>query len=329
MEFHLNFANNQFEDREAAEVNRRFEEVRRQSGKLRLAGQIVECQFEDLEYMEDIGHGSCGHVTKMKYNGQIMAVKQMARTGNSEASKRIIMDTDVVLKCRDCPNIVLCYGFFITENTVYVCMEQMATCLDRFLKRTGNRPVPERYIGKMAVSILKALNYLKETHNIIHRDVKPSNILLDWDGVVKLCDFGIAGKLIESRAWTRNAGCPPYMAPERLETTGGGSVSAYDVTSDVWSVGITLVELARGRYPYSHCRTEFEILTEIMQNPSPRLAEEEGFTPEFCNFIDLCLQKKPTDRPKYAVLLNHPFIQRSIAENTDVGAWFQDLMAVE
>ncbi|KAK5966554.1 hypothetical protein GCK32_012046 [Trichostrongylus colubriformis] len=100
-----------------------------------------------------------------------------------------------------------------------ICMEAMATCLDLLLKRTGNEPIPEPIVGKMSVSVVRALDYLKENHNVIHRDVKPSNILLDWNGVVKLCDFGISGFLIESRAKSKLAGCPPYMAPERVRST--------------------------------------------------------------------------------------------------------------
>ncbi|CAJ0947253.1 unnamed protein product, partial [Mesorhabditis belari] len=308
------------------EVNRRFEAVRAQSGLLRLGGKIEKCSYGDLQFMEDIGHGSCGHVQKMQYKGHVMAVKQMARTGNADVSRRILMDLDVVLRCQS-RHIVICYGFFITDSTVYVCMELMATCLDRFLARINPKRVPEPYIGQMTVSIISALNYLKEGMSIIHRDVKPSNILLDWDGNVKLCDFGIAGQLIESKVFTRNAGCPPYMAPERFQPDVNG-MAPYDVRSDVWSVGITLVELARGTYPYPG-GSEFEILTALLQMPAPSLSVEEGFTPEFCNFVELCLNKDVEKRPKYDVLMQHPFYLRSLHDSVNLGDWFQDHMSQE
>ncbi|KAJ1365088.1 hypothetical protein KIN20_025310 [Parelaphostrongylus tenuis] len=115
----------------------------------------------------------------------------------------------------------------------------------------------------------------------IHRDVKPSNILLDWNGSVKLCDFGISGQLIESRAHTVQAGCPPYMAPERFDPQYN---SDYDIRSDVWSVGISLVELATGKYPYSHIESEFAILAAIVRDPSPTLPLNMNFTPHFRDF---------------------------------------------
>ncbi|PIO67266.1 hypothetical protein TELCIR_10995 [Teladorsagia circumcincta] len=152
------------------------------------------------------------------------------------------------------------------HNEVMICMEAMATCLDLLLKRTGHEPIPEPIVGKMSVSVVRALDYLKENHNVIHRDVKPSNILLDWNGVVKLCDFGISGFLIESRAKSKLAGCPPYMAPERVRSTEN---TPYDIRSDVWSLGITLVELATGRFPYEG--SDFQIITSILELPSPSL----------------------------------------------------------
>ena len=118
----------------------------------------------------------------------------MRRTGNSEETKRIVMDMDVVLKSHDCREIVVCLGCFITASDVWICMELMATCFDKLIKQI-KAPVPENICGKVAVATLNALNYLKDSHGVIHRDVKPSNILLDYQGKVKLCDFGISGKI--------------------------------------------------------------------------------------------------------------------------------------
>ena len=157
----------------------------------------------------------------------------MRRSGNREENKRITMDLEVVLKSHDCPYIVQCLGCFVTESDVWICMELMATCFDKLLKRL-RQPIIEQIIGKIAVAVsllwrnwissyvltsffdlwqtVKALHYLKETHGVIHRDVKPSNILLDERGNVKLCDFGISGWLEDSKAKTRSAGCAAYMA---------------------------------------------------------------------------------------------------------------------
>ena len=106
---------------------------------------------------------------------------------------------------------------------------------------------------------VKALSYLKEKLKIMHRDVKPSNILLDKSGAIKLCDFGISGQLVDSIAKTRDAGCRPYMAPERIDPQ---RARGYDVRSDVWSLGITLIELATGKFPYPKWNSVFEQLTQ-------------------------------------------------------------------
>ncbi|PIO72908.1 kinase domain protein [Teladorsagia circumcincta] len=296
--------------RELDDIEQRYESVKRNSGILRLKGEVVKANFQDLQFISDIGNGSCGHVSKMSYRGHVMAVKDMVRTSNKEDNKRIIMDLDVISRAEASHHIVLCYGYFISETSVKVCMEVMASCLHTLL-RSANRlgiRIAEGYIGKMTVCIVQGLDYLKDHLNVIHRDVKPSNILLDWNGAVKLCDFGISGQLIESRAHTVQAGCPPYMAPERFDPRFN---SDYDIRSDVWSVGISLVELATGTYPYSHIDSEFAILAAIVRDPSPTLPVNMNFSVHFHDFIAQCLQKDFKCRPKYKALLNHPFILNS------------------
>lgn len=300
-------------------VHELLEQAERNSGVLSLQGTKRKTELKELEFVEDIGHGSCGTVSKCSYQSVTMAVKTMPRTTNSYEMSRILMDLDVICLSFDCPYIVRCFGYFITSYDVRVCMECMATCLDRLLVRI-QKPIPENIIGKLSISIIKALHYLKTKHQIMHRDVKPSNILLDWSGVIKLCDFGIAGRLIESRAHSKQAGCPLYMGPERLDPN---NFNSYDIRSDVWSLGLTLVELATGKYPYAG--TEFDMMTKIMNDEPPRLNPGK-FSPEFCHLVEICLQRDPNNRPNYDQLLDHPFIKYHEEQDTDVEEWFANVM---
>lgn len=304
------------------EYERKLGEIMKLTGVLNIDGKRYPTPIGDLEALGDLGNGTCGHVVKMRHkeSGKIIACKQMRRTGNSEETKRIVMDMDVVLKSHDCREIVVCLGCFITASDVWICMELMATCFDKLLKQL-KAPVPENICGKVAVATLNALNYLKDRHGVIHRDVKPSNILLDYEGRVKLCDFGISGRLVDSKAQTRSAGCAAYMAPERINPPNPNKPD-YDIRADVWSLGITLVELATGQFPYKDCQTEFEVLTKVIQDDPPCLPQNKGFSLEFRRFVHDCLLKNHKDRPKYKKLLEHDFIIKYRDMDVDVGHWY-------
>ncbi|CAL1533566.1 unnamed protein product [Lymnaea stagnalis] len=310
---------------DSAEIDQKIEEIMKQSGILTFGERRILSTVEDLQPEGELGHGTCGQVTRMRHKptDNFMAVKQMRRSGNKEENKRIIMDLDVVIKSHDCPFIVQCVGTFITKSEVWICMELMYTCLDKLLKRT-RQPVPEKILGKITVATVKALHYLKETHGVIHRGkyVKPSNILLDQKGNVKLCDFGISGRLVDSKAKTRSAGCAAYMAPERIEPPDPTRPD-YDIRADVWSLGISMVELATGEFPYKNCKTDFEVLTKVLQEDPPQLGIE--FSMDLRSFVKDCLTKDCKKRPKYRKLLEHPLIKRSEAEHVDIEAWVADM----
>ncbi|XP_012228603.1 dual specificity mitogen-activated protein kinase kinase hemipterous-like isoform X2 [Linepithema humile] len=293
-----------------SEFESKLQEIMKMNGILNINGQRYQTEMKDLEHLGELGNGTCGHVVKMRHkpSGVVIAVKQMRRSGNAEENKRIIMDLDVVLKSHDCPYIVQCLGCFITESDVWICMELMATCLDKLLKRC-RQAIPEDFLGKVTVATVKALSYLKEQHGVIHRDVKPSNILLDESGGVKLCDFGISGRLVDSKAKTRSAGCAAYMAPERIDPPDPTKPD-YDIRADVWSLGITLVELATGVFPYRDCKTDFEVLSRVVQDDPPSLPTDTTFSKEFRNFVSCCLTKNYKHRPKYHKLMEHPFIRK-------------------
>ncbi|KAI5651854.1 protein kinase domain-containing protein [Phthorimaea operculella] len=236
------------------------------SGKLQLsATEVYDFTADDLQDLGEIGRGAFGAVNKMVHRktSKVMAVKRIRSTVDEKEQKQLLMDLEVVMKSNDCPYIVQFYGALFKEGDCWICMELMDTSLDKFYKFICERMqtrIPETIIAKITLATVKALNYLKEKLKIIHRDVKPSNILLDRRGNIKLCDFGISGKLVDSIARTRDAGCRPYMAPERIDP---GRARGYDVRSDVWSLGITLMEVATGAFPYPRWGSVFEQLQQV------------------------------------------------------------------
>jgi mitogen-activated protein kinase kinase 3 len=135
--------------------------------------------------------------------------------------------------------------------------------------RLTNRPIPEDVLAKIAFSVVSALDYLHTKMSVIHRDVKPSNILISRNGSVKMCNFGISGYLVDSVAKTIEAGCKPYMVPERIDPQG--NPSQYDVRSDVWSFGISMIEISTGRFPYETWRMPFEQLRQVVMEAAPIL----------------------------------------------------------
>lgn len=297
----------------------RFRPAHSDSGKLQFSStEIYDFTADDLLDLGEIGRGGFGSVNKMifKKTEKVMAVKRI-RCSNvvDEREQKRIMDLDVAMRSsNDCSYIVRFYGAIFKEGDCWILMELMSISLDKFYKYVydrQNQRIPENILGQITVATVHALNYLKEKLKIIHRDVKPSNILLHERGDIKLCDFGISGQLIDSIAKTKDAGCRPYMAPERIDPEF--SHKGYDVRSDVWSLGITLMEVASGRFPYPNkWASVFEQLYQVVQGPAPQLTRHYNgldFSEEFCNFVNTCLIKEEKNRPKYQTLLQHPFIQ--------------------
>ncbi len=156
-------------------------------------------------------------------------------------------------------------------------------------------------LGKITVAVLSGLNYLYETHRIMHRDIKPSNVLVNCKGQIKLCDFGVSGELVNSIANTF-VGTSTYMAPERIQG------AQYTIKSDVWSVGLMVMELAIGRFPFDASETQgdrepagmggiLDLLQQIVHEEPPRLPKSTAFPAILDEMIQSCLQRDVELRP--------------------------------
>jgi len=290
--------------------------------------ETFEIQADDLESQCVLGRGAYGVVEKVRHKptGTILAVKRITSTINSIEKKRLLMDLDISMRTSDCPYTVHFYGAMFREGDVMICMEVMDMSLDKFYARAFNinKPIPENVLGKVAFSVISALEYLHNILQVIHRDVKPSNILINRGGHVKMCDFGISGYLVDSVAKTIDAGCKPYMAPERIDYMRGDP-SVYDVKSDVWSFGISMIEISTGQFPFKTWKTPFEQLKQVVMEPPPRLPENT-FSHDYEDFIVKTLKKEANERPSYPELLEHEFLVHHAKVNTDISPFVAEVL---
>lgn len=285
------------------------EEIDRQA-KIVSNGKEYPLKGADLKKIAQLGRGSYGVVDKMAHvpSGKEMAVKQIRFQVSSKEDQRLLMDLDVSMRSSDCQYTVQFFGALFHEGDVWICMEVMDTCLDKFYKKakTKEMMLPEHILSRITYATVSALHYLQTELKVMHRDVKPSNILANRNGQIKVCDFGVSGQLVDSLAKTIEAGSKPYMAPERIDPTNQAKNRGFDIKSDIWSLGITMMELAQNKYPYEKWPTPFQQLRQVVQEPSPRLPET--FSPDIRDFLDLCLKKEAKLRPNYTKLLQHKFI---------------------
>ncbi|KAH7108540.1 kinase-like domain-containing protein, partial [Auriculariales sp. MPI-PUGE-AT-0066] len=281
-------------------------------------GQSFAISMQDLKLEDELGRGNYGTVKRVLHvpTNVAMAMKEIRLELEDSKLNAIIMELDVLHRAR-APEIIDFYGAFFIESCVYYCMEFMdAGSLDK-LQAGG---VPEDVVSRIAASMCRGLKFLKDDLQIIHRDVKPTNVLVNMGGFVKLCDFGVSGQLEKSLAKT-NIGCQSYMAPERIKGESQNKLGTYTVQSDVWSFGLSLIEMAVGQYPYppETYSNVFAQLTAIVHGDPPHLPMT--FSEIAHSFIDNCLEKDPLNRPTYAELLEHPFLVNERTAEIDMKGW--------
>ena len=297
--------------------------------KVNINGNDVNINADDLKYLGLLGSGAYGVVHKMRHNqtGTDMAVKRITATHDDVETRRLFMDLDILRKS-NCPFIVQFYGAMFQEGDVMICMEVMDISLDKFYisVKEQNKWIPENILGKIAFSVISALDYLHKHLSVIHRDVKPSNMLIDRNGSVKMCDFGISGYLVDSFANSFDVGCKEYMAPERIDVDPKANRGRYDTRSDIWSFGISIVEIATQKFPYGPCQTPFERYKQVFQDDPPSLPTSGNFSSSFQDFVHQALQKKVEDRPKPHQILGHPFLKEHSQLATDVAGYVKSIL---
>ncbi|KAJ3211061.1 MAP kinase kinase (MEK) [Entophlyctis luteolus] len=267
------------------------------------AAKPVKLQDADLEFVCELGAGNGGTVSKVRHTptGTLMARKNIYINvddeGNRKKAERQLKAELRILSICQSEFIVGCYGAFIHDGGVSVCLEYMDLgSLDGIYRKLG--PIDEATVVKIAVHVLKGLLYLAD-NKILHRDIKPSNILLNSKGQIKITDFGVSKQVHNTVARTFT-GTQGYLAPERIT-----SDQVYTVKSDIWALGLTLIELATAKHVYQNM-TLFEMMTHVTESPPPSLPPGK-FTPLFDDLISHCVAKDEEVRSGPEELLRHPY----------------------
>ncbi|XP_051806959.1 serine/threonine-protein kinase TAO3 isoform X1 [Acanthochromis polyacanthus] len=253
--------------------------------------------------LHEIGHGSFGAVyfARNSYSNEVVAIKKMSYNGKQTTEKwqDIIKEVKFLGQLRH-PNTIEYKGCYLKDNTAWLVMEYCLGSASDLLE-VHKKPLQEVEIAAITHGALLGLAYL-HSHNMIHRDVKAGNILLTELGQVKLADFGSASIASPANSFV---GTPYWMAPEVILAMDEGQ---YEGKVDIWSLGITCIELAERKPPLFNMNA-MSALYHIAQNDSPTLQSNEWSDP-FRSFVDYCLLKIPQDRPSSGELLRHDFVRR-------------------
>jgi len=260
-----------------------------------------ENPLEVFELLERRGKGTYGIVFKARHKrtDHIVAIKQVPLKDDIQV---VMKEIEYMKNCKS-EYIVQFYGYYIHDGKLWIVMEYCGAGSISDIITICKSVLLESQIKRICRDALMGLQYLHSKHQI-HRDVKAGNIVLAISGRAKLVDFGVSAQLTETTL-KRNTltGTPYWIAPEVVMEDG------YDEKADIWSLGITCIEMAEGKPPYYGMKPMLAMF-KIPAKPPPRLANESNFSSEFVDFLSRCLTKKAADRPNATELLKHPFLSK-------------------
>ncbi|TMW57103.1 hypothetical protein Poli38472_003028 [Pythium oligandrum] len=263
--------------------------------------------MENYHILERIGEGSFGKVYRgrRKYTGQIVALKFVSKRGKSPKDLDNLRQEINILRGLNHCNIIAMLDSFETEGEFCMVIEYAQG--DLFQVLMDDHQLPEEEIRPIAIQLLQALHVL-HTNRIIHRDMKPQNILIGSKQQIKLCDFGFARAIThDNSVLTSIKGTPLYMAPELVQE------KPYNHTADLWSLGVILYELAVGKPPFYTDRI-VSLIQMIVREP---VQYPSTMSPDFKSFLSGLLNKDPSSRLTWPAILQHPFVQESKDELHD------------
>jgi mitogen-activated protein kinase kinase 5 len=270
-----------------------------------------------LDMLEIIGTGNSGIVRRCRnqQTQQILAVKIISLDFQKDEKKYEIVTELNALNTLHSDYIVQLHGAYLYENSVHICTEFM----DRgSLEQYIGILVPENVLIQITLSMIQGLMYMW-SRKIMHRDVKPSNALVNSLGSIKLCDFGVS-RVLETigQKVATFIGTHKYMAPERVISDD------YSIPSEIWSLGMTILEIGLGKYPF-HTETHdpplavrpIELVQCIVYETPAALPTNRGYSPEFASIIQQCLSKNSADRPLPVNFFENPLFMKYINNDTN------------
>lgn len=303
--------------RDGQQTNKSQRQPSADLGQILSKGQI---SFSQLEYSKLLGKGNSGTVyhSTHKASRRPVAVKVIRlENPDSDTQSQIISELHSLHQCHS-NFIIAFYGAFFRENCIHICTEFMdGGSLDQY------GAIPESVLRPVAVAMIKGLHYLWTSLKIMHRDVKPSNVLVNSKGEVKLCDFGVSIQLEKSIAKSF-VGTNAYMSPERIQGVG------YGMSSDIWSLGLSLLEMVLGRFPFprptidgsssSSSAVECSALSfmQLILHRNPDMPEKNSVSSEFYDLLVRTLQRDPASRISSTDFSNHPFFVRNVQSQEEM-----------
>ncbi|XP_020589672.1 mitogen-activated protein kinase kinase 3 [Phalaenopsis equestris] len=281
--------------------------------------QSYRCSSREMHVFGAIGCGSSSVVYKAIHTTvhRILALKKI-NVFEKEKRQQLLNEVKTLCEAACFQGLVEFHGAFYTPEygQISIALEYVdgGSLADVLLLK---KSIPEPILSHMVHKLLLALGYLHGERRLVHRDIKPANLLINLKGETKISDFGISAALNNSISMCETfVGTVTYMSPERIRN------ESYSYSADIWSFGVAMLECATGKFPYSASEGAVNLMLQIMYDPSPS-PPKDSFSPEFCSFIDSCLNKDPSARPRADELLTHPFIKKYEKKSVDLAAYIR------
>lgn len=283
--------------------------------------KTYKCASHEMRVFGAIGSGASSVVQRAIHipMHRIIALKKI-NIFEKEKRQQLLTEIRTLCEAPCYQGLVEFYGAFYTPDSgqISIALEYMdgGSLADIIRVR---KQIPEAVLSLMVKKLLHGLSYLHGVRHLVHRDIKPANLLVNLKGEPKITDFGISAGLENSMAMCATfVGTVTYMSPERIRNEN------YSYPADIWSLGLALFECGTGEFPYTATEGPVNLMLQILEDPSPS-PPNDIFTPEFCSFIDACLQKDAEARPTAEQLLSHPFVRKHDDATVDLAVFVRGI----